>query len=88
MNGHYDREADIAWLRFDGWDPKRVQVVETDFGLCEREHESGQILGLEYWEASRRLPDELLNALPRPPARDVVVENTRDGLVVSKRQPA
>lgn len=86
MNGHYDREADIAWLRFDGWDPKRVRVEETDFGLCERS-DGGEVMGLEYWEASRRLPDELLNALARPPARGVTVEKTQDVLVVTQRQP-
>jgi len=36
--------------------------------------ESGRILGLEYWEASKRLPAELLDALPAPPSRDVVME--------------
>jgi hypothetical protein len=29
IDGHYDREADIAWLRFYGYDPKTVVAEET-----------------------------------------------------------
>lgn len=36
IDGHYDREADIAWLRFEGYDPKTVVAVETPAGLRER----------------------------------------------------
>jgi hypothetical protein len=72
--GHYDLDADIAWLRFDGWDPARIRVEETEFGLCERDAETGRVLGLEYWSASRRLPEELLGALPAPPDRERVIE--------------
>jgi len=74
MDGHYERKADIAWLRLDGWAPERVSVDERPWGLIERDRETGGILGLEYWNASKRLPVELLEALPTPPARDVAVE--------------
>lgn len=74
MDGHYDRDADIAWLRFEGWDKERVRVEEADQGLIERDRESGQVIGLEFWEARKRLPAELLDALPSPPAREVVIE--------------
>ena len=74
VDGHYDRTADIAWLRLDGWDEERVEVEETATGLVERDRETGRVLGLEYWEASKRLPAELLEALPAPPRRDVVIE--------------
>ena len=74
MDGHYDRDADIAWLRLDGWDKDRVRVEHTDTGLIERDRTSGRILGLEFWHASGLLPRELLDALPSPPARDLVVE--------------
>jgi uncharacterized protein YuzE len=74
MDGHYDRAADIAWLRLEGWDEQRVKVEKTASGLVERDRESGRILGLEYWEASKRLPAELLDALPAPPRRAVVIE--------------
>jgi uncharacterized protein YuzE len=74
MDGHYDRQADIAWLRMDGWDADRIRVEEVESGLIERDRDSGRILGLEYWQASKRLPAELLEALPSPAAQDVVVE--------------
>jgi uncharacterized protein YuzE len=74
MDGHYDRDVDIAWLRFEGWDKDRVRVEESENGLIERDRQSGQVIGLEFWEASKRLPAELLDALPTPPAREVVIE--------------
>lgn len=74
MDGHYDREADVAWLRFDGWSKDSVAVERTPSGLIERDRATGRIVGLEYWDARRRLPEELLEALPSPPARNVVFE--------------
>jgi uncharacterized protein YuzE len=74
MDGHYDRNADIAWLRLDGWEPDRVRVDEKPWGLIEHDRETGRVIGLEYWKASERLPAELLDALPAPPAREVVIE--------------
>jgi hypothetical protein len=35
IDGHYDQEADIAWLRFSGYDPETVIAEETAFGLRE-----------------------------------------------------
>jgi hypothetical protein len=43
----YDRAADVAWLRLDGWDKDRVRVQRTSSGLVERDH-TGRIVGLEY----------------------------------------
>lgn len=65
IDGHYDEAADIAWLRFEGFDPETVVSEEVDFGL--RELVDGRVVGLEYWKASERLPAELLRLLPRPP---------------------
>jgi uncharacterized protein YuzE len=75
MDGHYDVEADIAWLRLDGWDPNRVHVEELESGLVERDRETGRILGLEFWQASMRLPAVLLEALPGPPPQHLVIEH-------------
>lgn len=36
-----------------------------DWGLIERDRDSGQVVGLEFWGASKLLPRELLDALPR-----------------------
>ncbi|MDX6633149.1 MAG: hypothetical protein QOG09_27 [Solirubrobacterales bacterium] len=74
MDGHYDKKADVAWLRLDGWDSDRVRVEEMSWGLLERDRETGRVLGLEFWEASQKLPAELLGALPAPPAREILVE--------------
>jgi uncharacterized protein YuzE len=74
MDGHYDREADIAWLRMDRWDASRIRVEEVESGLIERDRDTGRILGLEYWQASKRLPAELLEALPSPKAQNVIIE--------------
>lgn len=74
MDGHYDRDADIAWLRLDGWASDRVHVEETPRGLIERDRSSGRVVGLEYWQASKRLPSDLLEALPAPPRNDAVIE--------------
>jgi len=74
MDGHYDKDADIAWVRLQGWDKNLVRVERTGTGLIERHRTTGQVLGLEFWEASERLPAELLDALPSPPVRGVAVE--------------
>lgn len=67
IEGHYDKRADIAWLRFEGYDAATVVSEEVDFGLRELDPTDRHVVGLEYWQASRRLPDELLMMLPAPP---------------------
>jgi uncharacterized protein YuzE len=67
IDGHYDDKADIAWLRFEGYDPATVVSEETDFGLRELDPQDRRIVGLEYWRASQTLPAELLAMLPSPP---------------------
>lgn len=64
IDGHYDREADIAWLRFEGYDPATVVAEETLTGLRETEPTTGAVVGLEFWQASQRLPPDLLSMLP------------------------
>ena len=66
IDGHCDRDADIAWLRFEGYDPDRVRGVEVDFGLRETDPETGEIVALEYWKASEALPEEFLRMLQPP----------------------
>ncbi len=67
IDGHYDQHADIAWLRFEGYDPATVVAEQTDFGLREQDPADRRLVGLEYWRASERLPAELLLMLPAPP---------------------
>ena len=66
IDGHYDPDADIAWLRFEGYNPESVIGEQTDTGLREIDPSTGRIVGLEYWHASAALPQELLGLLPPP----------------------
>jgi uncharacterized protein YuzE len=66
IDGHYDPEADIAWLRFEGYDRATVIAEEIDTGLREIDSASGHVVGLECWHASRTLPNDLLAILPPP----------------------
>jgi uncharacterized protein YuzE len=67
IDGHYDERADIAWLRFEGYDPNTVVAEETEFGLREIDPADRRLVGLEYWHASKTLPADLLKMLPSPP---------------------
>ena len=66
IDGHYDREADIAWIRFEKYDPATAVAEESDGGLREVDPATGDFVGLEFWQASRRLPADLLRMLPPP----------------------
>lgn len=62
----YDREADIAWLRFDGYDGRTARIEELEWGLRDVDPRTGNVVALEFWQASERLPSELLEHLPAP----------------------
>lgn len=66
IDGHYDAKADIAWLRFEGYDPTQVLAEEVKSGLREFDPTTGETVGLEYWDASVTLPEDLLRMLPPP----------------------
>ncbi len=66
IDGHYDPHADIAWLRFDDYDPATVVAEELGNGLREFDPRTGRVVGFEYWHASRTLPADLLEMLPPP----------------------
>ena len=66
IDGHYDREADIAWVRFESYDPNTAVAEETEAGLRELDPDNGEIVGLELWQASRTLPADFLRMLPPP----------------------
>lgn len=66
IDGHYDEQADVAWLRFEGYDSSTVVAEEVEFGLRELDPNDGHVVALEYWRASERLPAELLRMLPAP----------------------
>jgi uncharacterized protein YuzE len=66
FQGHYDPRVDIAWIRFDGYDGRSVVSTEEGWGLEERDPATGEVVALELWRASERLPAELLAMLPAP----------------------
>lgn len=68
LEGHYDPTAGIAWFRSSIYAGERVVAVETDAGLREFDQLTGRTVGLECWNATVRLPQDLLDALDRPPA--------------------
>lgn len=67
IEGHYDAKADIAWLRFDDYDPTMVVAEEAELGLRELDPRDRHLVGLEFWQASKTLPPDLLQMLPSPP---------------------
>lgn len=67
IEGHYDENADIAWLRFEDYEPTSVVAEETEFGLREFDPGDRHLVGLEFWHASTTLPPDLLRMLPSPP---------------------
>lgn len=62
---YYDRDSDIAYFEIS--DARVERSSEHDWGLLDLDA-NGKVVGAEYWSASRRLPAELLDALPAPPA--------------------
>jgi len=66
IEGHYDAETDIAWVRFEGYDPSTAVGERKDSGLRELDPKTGDVVGLEFWQASQRLPTEFLRMLPPP----------------------
>ena len=52
IDGHYDREADIAWLQFEGYDPTTVTAEETAAGLRESDPKTRQIVASEHWHGN------------------------------------
>ncbi|MFI4990847.1 MAG: hypothetical protein ACHQHO_08035 [Solirubrobacterales bacterium] len=66
IEGHYDADADIAWVRFEGYDPSTAVGEKSESGVRELDPVTGEVVGLEFWQASRRLPAEFLRMLPPP----------------------
>jgi hypothetical protein len=67
IDGDYDQRADIASLRFAGYDPDSGIGEQTAVGLRELDPVGGRLVGLEFWRASQQLPDELPAMLQAPP---------------------
>jgi uncharacterized protein YuzE len=61
---YYDREADIAWLPTGT--SEDVVSEEVDWGLIDHDSGTDEVVAIEVWAASKRLPPELLATLPAP----------------------
>ncbi|HLM86822.1 MAG TPA: DUF2283 domain-containing protein [Solirubrobacteraceae bacterium] len=64
MYAYYDPEADIAWLPTGHSDD--VVSEEVEWGLIDHDASTDEIVAVEIWSASKRLPPAVLDALPRP----------------------
>jgi uncharacterized protein YuzE len=66
---YYDQDADIAWLPTGSSD--NVVSEEVAWGLIDHDAATDDVVAIEIWNASTRLPAGLLDALPAPvPAHD------------------
>jgi uncharacterized protein YuzE len=63
---YYDRDADIAWLP-TGYS-EDVLSEEVGWGLIDHDASTDEVVALEIWSASKRLPQDVLDALPAPAA--------------------
>lgn len=61
---YYDREADIVW--FPTGQSNDVVTEEVADGLRDYDRLTRELVAIEIWQASTRLPGSLLEALPRP----------------------
>jgi uncharacterized protein YuzE len=68
---YYDPEADIAWLPTGK--AERVVSEEVEWGLIDHDAVTDEVVAVEIWAASKRLPRTLLDTLPGPKPHDVAV---------------
>ena len=66
MFAYYDPDADIAWLPTDESDDVVSERVPD--GLHDYDRATRQLVAIEVWAASTRLPATILEALPAPSA--------------------
>jgi uncharacterized protein YuzE len=67
MYAYYDPDADIAWLPTGT--SECVVSEEVDWGLIDHDATTDEVVAVEIWAASKRLPRAILEALPGPHGR-------------------
>jgi uncharacterized protein YuzE len=67
MYAYYDSDADIAWLPTGA--SESVVSEEVEWGLIDHDSVTDEIVAVEIWTASKRLPRGILDALPEPGGR-------------------
>ncbi len=76
---YYATDGDIAYIRVRS-PHGPVRSEEQPWGLRDYDEQTGDLVGLEVWSASKVLPEELVAALPRL--------DGRAGLTIRRRLPA
>lgn len=69
---YYTVEGDIAYIRVRS-PHGSVRSEELEWGLRDYDEETGDLVGLEVWSASKVLPRELVDALPRLDGRGTTI---------------
>ncbi|HKI18278.1 MAG TPA: DUF2283 domain-containing protein [Isosphaeraceae bacterium] len=64
---YYDSAADIAW--FPTGESHDVVSERVPGGLRDYDRDTRRLVAIEVWDASTRLPRNLLEALPSPTAQ-------------------
>lgn len=64
MFAYYDSDADIAW--FPTGESDDVVSERVPGGLRDYDRTTHQLVAIEVWDASTRLPASILDALPAP----------------------
>lgn len=62
-------DGDIAYIQVRPSKGRSIVSSREPWGLRDQDRETRELIGLEVWEASRALPSELLEALPRVEGR-------------------
>lgn len=70
---YYTTDGDIAHIRVRS-PHGPVRSEEHEWGLRDFDEQTGVLVGLEVWSASKVLPKELLDALPRLEGRSTSIE--------------
>ncbi len=65
---YYANVGDIAYIRVR-FPHGPVRSEERAWGLCDYDEQTGDLVGLEIWSASKVLPEELVVALPQVEGR-------------------
>ena len=64
VHAYYDTEADIAWLPTGH--AEHVVSEEVEWGPIDHDAMTDEVVAVEIWGASKRLPKAILDALPEP----------------------
>lgn len=72
FESYYTAEGDIAYIRVRSAHGS-VRSEEMEWGLRDYDEETGELIGLEVWSASKVLPRDLVDALPRLDGRSTKI---------------